>query len=158
MQSLAEHTTIVPQRQRLDAFAVAGLTVRTTNREESHPGTSRIGPLWGRFFGERVYDSTPGRTADMRLYGVYSAYESDAHGPFDLTAGVAVAGRPGAVQIEAGDYLVFHGQGEMPQMVLAVWQSVWQYFEQHPEVERRYLSDFEAYSGPDQVAVHIGVA
>lgn len=150
------HST--PERQHHDAFAVAGLTVRTTNREESDPQTSRIGPLWGRFFGERVYDSTPGRTGDMRLYGVYSAYESDAHGPFDLTTGVAVAGSADAVQIEAGDYLVFHGQGEMPQTVIAVWQSIWQYFEQNPQVERRYRSDFEAYSGPDQVAIHIGIA
>ena len=54
----------------------------------------------------------------------------------------------GTVRIEAGDYLVFSGQGEMPQMVLAVWQSIWQYFEAHPEIRRTYRSDFEAYSGP----------
>jgi predicted transcriptional regulator YdeE len=70
---------------------------------------------------------------------------------------VAVSDGPATVPIEAGDYLVFSGQGEMPQMVLAVWQSIWQYFEQHPEIRRTYRSDFEAYSGPEQVAIHIGV-
>lgn len=146
-----------PQLQRHDAFKIAGLTVRTTNREENDPQSARIGKLWTRFFDERAYER-PHRIDDMRLYGVYSAYESDAHGAFDITTGVAVADGPETVRIEAGDYLVFGGQGEMPQMVLAVWQSIWQYFEQHPEIKRTYLSDFEAYSGPDQVAIHIGVA
>jgi predicted transcriptional regulator YdeE len=145
-----------PQLQRHGAFSIAGLTVRTTNREENDPQSARIGKLWTRFFDERAYER-PHRINDMRLYGVYSAYESDAHGAFDITTGVAVSDGPATVRIEAGDYLVFSGQGEMPQMVLAVWQSIWQYFEQHPEIRRTYRSDFEAYSGPDQVAIHIGV-
>ena len=74
-----------------------------------------------------------------------------------MTAGVAVAGEPATVHIEAGDYLVFSGQGRMPQMVLAVWDAVWQYFDEHPEIRRTYRSDFESYGGPDQVDIHIGV-
>jgi predicted transcriptional regulator YdeE len=151
-----EKKTMQPQLQRHHAFSIAGLTVRTTNREESDPQSARIGKLWTRFFDERAYDR-PNRVNDMRLYSVYSAYESDAHGAFDITTGVAVSDDPATVRIEAGDYLVFSGQGEMPQMVLAVWQAIWQYFEQHPEITRTYRSDFEAYSGPDQVAIHIGV-
>lgn len=146
-----------PELQRLKPFAVSGLTARTTNRDERDSQISRIASLWGRFFDERVYESTPNRIADMRLYGVYSGYESDAHGAFDLTAGIAVSRGPAAVQIEGGDYLVFNGQGQMPQMVLAVWQAIWQYFEEHPEIRRRYCTDFEAYSGPEHVAIHIGV-
>ena len=145
-----------PELRRHDAFRVAGLTVRTTNREENDPQSARIGKLWMRFFDERAYER-PHRVNDMRLYSVYSAYESAAHGAFDITTGVAVSHGPATVRIEAGDYLVFSGQGEMPQMVLAVWQSIWQYLEQHPEIKRTYRSDFEAYSGPDQVAIHIGV-
>jgi len=146
-----------PELQRLDAFRVAGLTARTTNRDETDPQIARIGPLWTRFFDERVYERTPNRKADMHLYSVYSGYESDAHGAFDITTGVAVTDAPAAVRIEGGDYLVFTGHGQMPQMVLAVWQTIWQYFESHPEVKRRYRSDFEAYSGPEEVAIHIGV-
>ena len=147
-----------PIRQHVDAFCVSGLTVRTTNREESVPATARLGALWGRFFGEEIYASTSNRTADMRIFGVYSAYESDAHGAFDVTAGVVVTDGKGSISIEAGDYLVFTGQGEMPQMVIATWQRIWQYFEAHPDVARSYRSDFEAYEGPDKVAIHIGVA
>ena len=147
-----------PVRQRQDARRVAGLTVRTTNREENDPATSCIGALWNRFFSEETYASTPHRTSDLRLFSVYSAYESDAHGAFDVTVGVAVAQGECSVPVEAGDYLVFTGQGEMPQMVIATWQRIWQYFEAHPEIARSYRSDFEAYEGPDKVAIHIGVS
>lgn len=147
-----------PIRQHVDAFRVSGLTVRTTNREESAPATARLGALWGRFFGEETYASTPNRTADTRIFGVYSAYESDANGAFDVTAGVVVTDGEGSIPIEAGNYLVFNGQGEMPQMVISTWQRIWQYFEAHPNVARSYRSDFEAYEGPDKVAIHIGVA
>ncbi|MFM9922444.1 GyrI-like domain-containing protein [Variovorax sp. H27-G14] len=147
-----------PLRQHQDAFRIAGLTARTTNSEERDPATARIAGLWGRFFGEHLYASTPHRNGDTRVYGVYSAYESDAHGAFDLTAGVAVTQGDGSVAIEAGDYLVFTGQGEMPQMVIATWQRIWQYFEAHPHIARRYRTDFEAYDGPDKVSVHIGVS
>ena len=146
-----------PELQRLDTFHVAGVTARTTNRDENDPQIARIGTLWNRFFDERVYERFPHRRPDMHLYGVYSAYETDAQGAFDVTAGVAVKEAPAAVRIEGGDYLVFRGQGEMPQMVLAVWEAIWQYFEAHPEVRRSYRSDFEAYSGPEEVAIHIGV-
>lgn len=147
-----------PLRHHHDAFRVSGLTARTTNREENDPATARIGALWNRFFGEQTYDATSHRTGDTRIFSVYSAYASDAHGAFDVTAGVAVSEGAGSVAIEAGDYLVFTGRGEMPQMVIATWQRIWQYFEAHPEIVRRYRSDFEAYEGPDAVAIHIGVS
>jgi len=53
--------------------------------------------------------------------------------------------------------LAFTARGEMPQAVLATWERIWQYFGTHPEVARRYRSDFEAYDGRDTVAIHIGV-
>jgi hypothetical protein len=46
----------------------------------------------------------------------------------------------------------------MPQMLIDAWQRIWQYFEAHPTITRRYRSDFEAYDGPDKVAIHIGVS
>ncbi|MET3441298.1 putative transcriptional regulator YdeE [Variovorax paradoxus] len=156
---MQEKNQMEPVRQHHGAFQVAGLTARTTNREENDPATARIGALWNRFFGEETYQATPHRTGDARIFGVYSGYESDAHGAFDVTVGVAVSDATGEARaIEAGDYLVFAGQGEMPQMVIATWQRIWQYFEAHPTITRRYRSDFEAYEGPDKVTIHIGVS
>ena len=146
-----------PLRQHHDAFAVTGHTVRTTNREENDPKTARIGALWGRFFADPQLQDTPQRSDLAHNYGVYANYESDAHGAFDVTAGVVVA-QGGAVQVEAGDYLVWSGHGEMPKAVLGAWQRIWTYFEAHPEVRRRYVSDFEAYTSPTEVKISIGVA
>ncbi|WP_399685504.1 GyrI-like domain-containing protein [Xenophilus sp.] len=145
-----------PTRQQQEAFSVAGLRVRTTNAEENAPATMRIGGLWQRFFAEEVYARTPHRTADDRNFGVYANYESDADGAFDVIAGVAVS-QGGTVQVAAGDYLVFEAHGEMPQAVLDAWQRIWRYFEAHPEIRRSYRSDFEAYTSPTDLTIHIGV-
>lgn len=145
-----------PQIMRREAFSVVGLTTRTCNKDERDPQSARIGKLWNQFFDECAYEA-PNRLGDMRLYGVYSGYESGRNGAFDMTAGVAVAGEPATVHVEAGDYLVFGGKGPMPQMVLALWDAIWQYFDEHPEIRRTYRSDFESYGGPDQVDIYIGV-
>ncbi len=100
---------------------------------------------------------TPHRSIDPRNFGVYSGYESDARGAFDVTAGVAVT-QGATVDVEAGDYLVFPAEGPVPLSVLGAWQRVWQYFEAHPEIQRLYRTDFEAYSSPTKAAVYIGVA
>lgn len=145
-----------PIRQHQDAFAVAGLTIRTSNSAESNPQTAQIGALWGRFFAENVMQQTANRSADPRNFGVYSGYESDASGAFDVTAGVAVS-EGEVVRVAAGDYLVFKAEGIVPMSVVGAWQRVWAYFEAHPEIKRRYQTDFEAYSSPTEAAVYIGV-
>jgi hypothetical protein len=45
----------------------------------------------------------------------------------------------------------------MPQMVIGTWGEIWRYFAANPQVQRRFATDFEAYDGPDQVAIHIGI-
>lgn len=158
-------TSAAPHALHIPAFSVAGLAVRTRNSEEMDPAIARLGGLWGRFFSQGWVHKLPQRADDTRIFGVYSGYESNEHGAFDVTAGVALADteraqpQPEAVRvdIEAGRYLVFTGQGEMPQMVVDTWVRVWNYFADNPQVQRRFGTDFEAYERPDQVVVHIGV-
>jgi predicted transcriptional regulator YdeE len=148
------------KRQQIDAFTVAGLRVRTTNATEHQPDTAKIGPMWGRFFGEELAESIPGKSANSPIYGVYSAYESDASGAFDVTAGVAVNASIKdfeSVLIEAGEYLVFEAQGTLPDAVISTWGKIWKFFEENPQIQRRYATDFEAYTGPESVSVYIGV-
>ena len=133
-----------PLSMQLPVFYVAGQTIRTTNQDETRPETAKISALWSDFFA-----TSPA----MPVYGVYSNYASDAGGPFDVTAGSAAES---GLYIEPGRYLVFQARGAMPAAVIAGWQAIWAYFEQHPEIERRFLTDFEAYTGPDAVDIHIG--
>lgn len=62
-----------------------------------------------------------------------------------------------AVTIQTGNYLVFHGTGPMPATVVETWQRVWAFFEKDIEHRRKFISDFVAYSAPDQVAIYIGL-
>lgn len=62
-----------------------------------------------------------------------------------------------SVTIQSGKYLVFQGTVEMPAIVLETWKRVWAFFETNTEHRRNFISDFEAYSGPGQVAIYIGL-
>lgn len=122
-----------PVRQHQTTFEVADITVRTTNREEHAPATIRIEARCNCCYSGKMYSFTPNCTSDTRIFGVYSAHGSDADGAFDVTAGVVVSGGTGYLTVEAGDDLVFTGQGDMPGTVIAIWQRIWQYFEAHPD-------------------------
>jgi len=148
------------KRQQIDAFTVAGLRVRTTNAAEHQPETAKIGAMWGEFFDQELAETIPGKSANSPIYGVYSGYESDVSGAFDVTAGVAVnapAKDYESVLIEAGEYLVFEAQGTLPDAVIATWGRIWTFFEENPQIKRRFATDFEAYTGPESVAVCIGI-
>jgi len=141
-------------------FNVSGLLVRTRNADEQQPDTARIGPLWGRFFAEELFNKIAPRQSDSLVYGVYSRYESDASGHYDVTAGMAVTAPATGfetVQVQGGQYLVFEAQGAMPDSVFQAWERVWKYFEENPLTRRKFATDFEAYTGPDSVAVYIGI-
>ncbi|MCQ6255581.1 GyrI-like domain-containing protein [Pseudomonas sp. Q11] len=144
----------------VEPFTVAGLQVHTRNADEQQPDTARIGPMWQQFFTEGEFDKIPARLSESFVYGVYSNYESDATGYFEVTAGVqvdATSAGYAAVDIEGGDYLVFSAKGPMPDCVIQTWGLIWAYFADNPQTLRRFATDFEVYSGPDSVAIYIGV-
>ncbi|NHQ85281.1 AraC family transcriptional regulator [Iodobacter sp. HSC-16F04] len=150
-----------PKHLEISGFTVAGISVRTQNSDEFNPATARIAGLWRQFFTENLIDKIPDRLENSPVYGVYSGFESDASGFYDLTAGVSV--HQGSEQfthiaIEPGHYLVFEGVGPMPGAVIQAWGQVWAYFEQNPHIKRSYQSDFESYIGPAEVHIYIGVA
>lgn len=141
-------------------FSVSGLKVRTRNSAEMAADTAKIGPMWGQFFAEGLNERIAPQQSAPPIYGVYSGYESDASGAFDVTAGMGVeepAQGYATIDIEEGRYLVFEGTGPMPATVISAWQHIWHYFEENPQIQRRFATDFEAYNGPESVAVHIGI-
>lgn len=149
-----------PTLTHVSRLLVSGLTVRTLNHDESRQDSAKIPGLWGRFFAGDVAGKIPGRLTDEPIVGVYSTYESDANGYYNVTAGVPVSTSSAdfdSIEIEEGPYLVFEARGAMPAAVIQAWGEIWRYFEQHPPVQRRYITDFEAYVGPDEVRIHIGV-
>ncbi len=146
-------SSILPSLKQVNSFRVTGLSTRTQNRDEFAEKTAKLPTLW-----QQVHSS--GIAANATLVAVYSDYESDANGLYTVTVGIPSDETPAqlnSVTIEAGSYFVFQGKGPMPATVIETWQRIWNYFDRNPEFQRSFISDFEAYKGPDEVAIYIGV-
>jgi predicted transcriptional regulator YdeE len=110
--------------------------------------------------GQGLADRIPAKLPDSPLYGVYSAYESDANGQFTATVAVAVsAATPtfDTIEVGGGRYLVFEVRGAIPQSVIEAWGKIWPFFEASKKWKRRFAEDFELYRGQDKVEIYIGV-
>ena len=146
------------KKVNLENKTIAGLKTRTKNVDEMNPNTAKIGALWQHFF-ENIMP-TLGETPQP-LYGVYSNYESDAHGKFDVLVGaeevVKSEGRE-SVALEEGTYLCFKAKGEMPQAVIDTWSEVWNYFaDEKCQEKRAYKTDFEKYICDNETEIYIGI-
>lgn len=144
---------ILPVVQHVESFIVTGLSVRTQNSDEFNEKTAKLPSLWQQFYTSEL-------ATNANIFGVYSNYDSDANGPYTVTVGVKsdyAQAQFSSVTIQAGNYLVFQGTGPMPATVVGTWKQVWAFFETNTEYRRNFISDFEAYSGPDQVAIYIGL-
>ncbi len=144
---------ISPTVQHVESFIVTGLSVRTQNSDEFNEKTAKIPALWQQFYNSEL-------AKNANIFSVYSNYDSDANGPYTVTVGVEsdhAQTQLSSVTIQAGNYLVFQGTGPMPATVIETWKRVWMLFETNTEHRRNFISDFEAYSGPDQVAIYIGL-
>ncbi|PJD92981.1 MAG: transcriptional regulator [Legionella sp.] len=140
-------------KTQVEGFTVTGFHVRTQNRDEFNETTAKLPSLWQQFYTSELGTNT-------HIFGVYSNYDSDANGPYTVTVGFKsndVKTPLSSVAIQAGHYLVFQGTGPMPATVVEAWKQVWAFFETNTEHQRNFISDFESYSSPDQVAIYIGL-
>jgi len=136
---------------------IQGISIRTQNADEMNPETAKIAALYERFDKNIEVDYQQG----ARVYGVYFDYESDASGMFSVLAGAdQIASSQIELQqikIEAGDYMVFKGEGAMPQAVIDTWMRIWDFFSNDSEYQRAYKTDFEFYASETQVEIYIGI-
>ncbi|HIP29078.1 MAG TPA: AraC family transcriptional regulator [Sulfurovum sp.] len=137
---------------------ITGLQVRTKNEDEMNPEVAKIGALWQNFFANIM--PTLGETPPP-LYGVYSNYESDAHGEFDVLVGaeeVVQTKERASVTLKESKYLCFKAKGELPQSVIETWGEIWAYFsDENCKDVRVYKTDFEKYISRDEAEIYIGV-
>ena len=145
--------------EMLDSFTATGLAVRTTNKKEMDATTATIGVLWQQFSTQVV----PKLSEESNVYGVYTNYDSDHTGEFDVIAcsdDISTEQLPESttVSINSGKYLSFSGEGEMPQVVIELWQQIWAYF-MSPDCphQRAFTTDFEHYTSDDAATVYIAI-
>lgn len=155
--------TQVPKTTTHPGIQLQGLQIRTRNQDEMAPGTGKIPGLWESFYRDIFPSVTPGAS----VYGVYTNYESDHTGHYDLSAAVAQGQLTAsfeecvALKIQSGTYLQFLPEvpGDDPvKQVMAMWQRVWTYFsEEGCQHQRAYTTDFELYHSDKKVELYIAV-
>src|SRR2546425_13015983 len=122
----------VPQSERR---RVVGLATRTTNADEADPSKARIGELWGRFTSQHWAERLGQGGAVGPTLAVYSAYERDVSGSYQILIGRELAGSSPApaplhvVAIPSGEYFVFGCCGPLPRAGIAGGQSAWHFVE-----------------------------
>ena len=150
-----------PQARRGTPRQVVGVAIRTTNASEVDPATALIPGLWSRFSAEGWADRLGKLGARGPTLAVYSRYESDASGSYQLLVGRELRGRaPDGDALETemipqGEYLVFSCPGPLPQAVIDGWRTVWSFFERPEAPARAYTADFEVYSDSQPVEIWV---
>lgn len=146
-------SSISPVLKYVEGFTITGLSTRTHNANEFNEKTAKLPSLWQQFYSSDL-------AANANIFEVYSDYESDANGLYTVTVGVTDDSERAefdSVKIQTSNYLIFHGVGPMPSTVVETWKQIWDYFKVENGYQRSFISDFEAYSGSDKVAIYIGI-
>jgi predicted transcriptional regulator YdeE len=140
---------------QLEEKNIYGIATRTKNRDEMNYETSKIAPLWEKFYQDVPINYQNGD----QIYGVYYNYESDFNGEFNVMAGSdRVNSNLETVKIEKGNYLVFEGEGQMPHIVIETWSRIWEYFTDiNSEYTRAYTTDVEHYVDQNKIKIYIAV-
>lgn len=146
-------SAIHPVLKHVGGFTVTGLMVRTKNSDEFNPETAKLPNLWQQFYS---INPAPNTT----ILGVYSDYESNANGFYNVTVGTTHDNQNAqlsTIKINSGNYLIFQGKGPMPSTVIETWKRVWDYFTEASPYQRCFMTDFEAYNHVDEVEIYIGI-
>lgn len=151
-----------PQLVEKPRFTLAGICVRTINRDEANPKTAKLAAFWTKFRNDNIPALIPNVLANSPVYGAYFDYESNETGHYTVCAGVEVNPDESAsgftrLDIPNGRYLAFSAKGSMPEIVIDTWQTIWAYFAHDPAHTRAFKVDFECYPSVDEVAVYIGI-
>ncbi|BCK33303.1 hypothetical protein VCSRO96_3123 [Vibrio cholerae] len=143
----------------MDSFDVTGFVIRTTNADEVSPSTAKIGELWARFYA----NAAPKLNEKSKVFGLYTNYESDFTGAFDViacsdTLSPEILPDSVKVTVASGKYVTFSSTGEMPQVVIELWGDVWRYFgSESCPYKRAYTTDFEYYKSASEVEISIAI-
>ncbi len=140
-------------------FLVSGLKVRTKNADEFDMKIAKIPALWEKLCTPEVFDCLENKNKDFKTYGVYTNYSSNIDGEYDILVGVDVESRNenfDNIKIKGGKFLVFEKSGQIPQIVIELWQEVWEHFKTS-QTQRAYTNDFERYISDDKVELYIAI-
>ncbi|MDX9961522.1 MAG: GyrI-like domain-containing protein [Aliarcobacter sp.] len=142
---------------RIKKLMIAGISEVTNNETEMSEESGKIAALWENYFEKDIYKKTFDKSNSDFMYGVYSDYGSDASGNYKVTVGVEVTKAKNAIVIEDKKYLVFTKKGELPMVVVELWEEIWEHFKKNSEYERAFEIDFEKYAKEDEIEIFVSI-
>lgn len=142
---------------RIKKLMISGISVVTNNEFEMSEENGKIAQLWEEYFAKDIYKTTFNKANNDSMYGVYSDYASDVTGSYKVTVGVEVTKPKNAIVIEDKKYLVFSKKGELPHVVVELWEEIWDYFEKNSDYERSFAIDFEKYVKEDEIEIYVAI-
>ncbi|QKE28878.1 transcriptional regulator, AraC family [Arcobacter acticola] len=142
---------------RIKKLMISGISAVTNNELEMSEENGKIAQLWEDYFANDVYKKTFDKANSDFMYGVYSNYDSDVNGNYKITVGVEVTKAKNAIVIEDKKYLVFTKKGELPMVVVELWEEIWDYFEKNSDYERSFEVDFEKYAKEDEIEIYVSI-
>jgi predicted transcriptional regulator YdeE len=136
----------------LPEIRLMGITARTSNAAEMNPATAQIGATMQRFFTNNLPNQIPNRKQPGKIFAVYTDYESDVNGPYTYFLGEEVTTLDTipegftTLTIPAQLYAKFTSlPGQMPDVVIQLWQKIWGMNAHALGGHRAYKADFEIY-------------
>ena len=150
---------------KINSKQVAGIKISTSNSNETNPETALIPGLWQQFFSENIAEQIQNRLDESNLFGVYTDYDDEHHGQYSVLAGQEVSTlsnvseQLAGLEIPAGRYVVFSEEGDMPAVIYALWEKIWDYFSNNTDYARAFTTDFEFYNNdhPAKIEIYIAV-
>ncbi|MGX7244245.1 GyrI-like domain-containing protein [Enterococcus quebecensis] len=126
---------------QLSEKTIKGKKIRTSNQR-----VEEIVALWSE---------VPAMKLEGEFFAVYSNYESNFRGDYDLLIGNEEANYPDSTVIYEGKYVKIPVKQASPEAVGEAWQGIWK--DEELEKRRTYKSDVEHYRKDGTVVIYLSV-
>lgn len=142
---------------------IFGIRERTSQEVEYDPEMAVVGRLWKEFFEQGHINRIPKQMQLDKMFRIHTNFESDESGTFDLVVGKSV--HESAIlphylvrhEIPKATYLRFRIKDDDADSIPEAWQAVEQYFSEHPDLKRRFDTDFEMHQADKKTDIYISV-
>ncbi|MCX7121760.1 MAG: effector binding domain-containing protein [Gammaproteobacteria bacterium] len=159
------------EKINIEGFTLAGIVVRTSNKNEMNPNTAKIGATVNAYWERQIASQLKDRVNPDVTFLAYTDYESDEHGEYTFFIGEEVhplenqnESTFAQLVIPEGSYQKFTTDaGSIPDIVISAWQKIWLMTKSDFEGKRRYHTDFEIYDERAKnpanavVDIHVGI-
>ena len=155
---------------QLPTIKLVGVAVCTSNAAEFNAATAKIGATMQKFFGTGLQNKITHRAHQGVIFAAYTNYESDLNGEYtyfigqEVTSFQDLSSELTTLTIPAQKYAQYTSDaGQMPHVVIDMWQQIWQMSPATLGGQRAYITDFERYdersadSASAIVEIYIGI-